>query len=186
MGETISSKELNTDLAISVIDIATSQIIFSDNMSLSQGGGSLSKFAKVISNRLSRKITDTFFPAKLIALEDNKMTVDQGSSFFNKKSKYNIIKLGARVVDQTTNEFSGRVEEVIGEATFLEGTGKQSTLKIDKLSKNKKLLNINGSIIIRPIFKPLPSASDIAKAKIKKIKSKNKKMMKKIDKDKDW
>ena len=46
MGETISSKELNTDLAISVIDIATSQIIFSDNMSLSQGGGSLSKFAK--------------------------------------------------------------------------------------------------------------------------------------------
>ena len=186
MGETISSKELNTDLAISVIDIATSQIIFSDNMSLSQGGGSLSKFAKVISNRLSRKITDTFFPAKLIALKDNKMTVDQGSSFFNKKSKYNIIKLGARVVDQTTNEFSGRVEEVIGEATFLEGTGKQSTLKIDKLSKNKKLLNINGSIIIRPIFKPLPSASDIAKAKIKKIKSKNKKMMKKIDKDKDW
>jgi hypothetical protein len=186
MGETISSKELNTDLAISVIDIATSQIIFSDNMSLSQGGGSLSKFAKVISNRLSRKITDTFFPAKLIALEDNKMTVDQGSSFFNKKSKYNIIKLGARVVDQTTNEFSGRVEEVIGEATFLEGTGKQSTLKIDKLSKNKKLLNINGSIIIRPIFKPLPSASDIAKAKIKKIKSKNQKMMKKIDKDKDW
>jgi hypothetical protein len=186
MGETISSKELNTDLAISVIDIATSQIIFSDNMSLSQGGGSLSKFAKVISNRLSRKITDTFFPAKLIALEDNKMTVDQGSSFFNKKSKYNIIKLGARVVDQTTNEFSGRVEEVIGEATFLEGTGKQSTLKIVKLSKNKKLLNINGSIIIRPIFKTLPSASDIAKAKIKKIKSKNKKMMKKIDKDKDW
>ena len=186
MGETISSKELNTDLAISIIDIATSQIIFSDNMSLSQGGGSLSKFAKVISNRLSRKITDTFFPAKLIALEDNKMTVDQGSSFFNKKSKYNIIKLGARVVDQTTNEFSGRVEEVIGEATFLEGTGKQSTLKIVKLSKNKKLLNINGSIIIRPIFKTLPSASDIAKAKIKKIKSKNQKMMKKIDKDKDW
>jgi hypothetical protein len=186
MGETISSKEINADLAISVIDIATSQIIFSDNMILSQAGGSLSKFTKIISNRLSRKITDTFFPAKLIALKDNKMTVDQGSSFFNKKSKYNIIKLGARVVDQTTNEFSGRVEEVIGEASFLEGTGKQSTLKIDKLSKNKKLLNINGSIIIRPIFKALPSASDIAKAKIKKIKSNNNKMMNKINKDKDW
>ena len=186
MGETISSKEINADLAISVIDIATSQIIFSDNMILSQAGGSLSEFTKIISNRLSRKITDTFFPAKLIALKDDKMTVDQGSSFFNKKSKYNIIKLGARVVDQTTNEFSGRVEEVIGEASFLEGTGKQSTLKIDKLSKNKKLLNINGSIIIRPIFKALPSASDIAKAKIKKIKSNNNKMMNKINKDKDW
>ena len=74
---------------------------------------------------------------------------------------------------------------MIGEATFLEGTGKQSTLKIDKLSKNKKLLNINGSIIIRPIFK-LSIRIKTEKAKIKKIKSKNKKMMKKIDKDKDW
>ena len=186
MGETITSKELNVDLTISVIDIATSQIIFSDKMMLSQRGGSLSKFAKIISNRLSRKITDTFFPAKLIAVKNNKMTVDQGSSFFNKKSKYNIVKLGARVIDQTTNEFSGRIEEVIGKASFLEGTGKQSTLKIDKLNKSKKLLNVNGSIIIRPIFKSLPSTTDIAKAKIKKIKSKNKKMIKKIDKDKDW
>jgi hypothetical protein len=186
MGETITSKELNVDLTISVIDIATSQIIFSDKMMLSQGDGSLSKFAKIISNRLSRKITDTFFPAKLIAVKNNKMTVDQGSSFFNKKSKYNIVKLGARVIDQTTNEFSGRIEEVIGKASFLEGTGKQSTLKIDKLNKSKKLLNVNGSIIIRPIFKSLPSTTDIAKAKIKKIKSKNKKMIKKIDKDKDW
>ena len=186
MGETITSKELNTDLTISVIDIATSQIIFSDDMILSQGGENLSKFAKIISNRLSRKITDTFFPAKLIAFENKKITVDQGGSFFNKRYKYNIIKLGARVVDQTTNEFSGRIEEVIGKASFIEGTGKQSTLKIDKLNKSKKLLNVNGSIIIRPIFKSLPSATDIAKAKIKKIKSKNKKMIKKIDKDKDW
>ena len=186
MGETITSKELNTDLTISVIDIATSQIIFSDDMILSQGGGNLSKFAKIISNRFSRKITDTFFPAKLIAFENKNITVDQGSSFFNKRYKYNIIKLGARVVDQTTNEFSGRIEEVIGKASFIEGTGKQSTLKIDKLNKSKKLLNVNGSIIIRPIFKSLPSATDIAKAKLKKIKSKNKKMIKKIDKDKDW
>ena len=186
VGETITSKELNAELTISVVDIATSQIIFSDHMMLSQGGGSLSKFAKIISNRLSRKITDTFFPAKLIAVKDNEITVDQGSSFFNKKSKYNIVKLGERVIDQTINEFSGRIEEVIGKAYFLEGTEKQSTLKIDKLNKSQKPLNIKGSIIIRPIFKSLPSATDIAKAKIKKIKSKNKKMIKKIDKDKDW
>ena len=61
MGETISSKEINADLAISVIDIATSQIIFSDNMILSQAGGSLSKFTKIISEFYRNRKTRIFY-----------------------------------------------------------------------------------------------------------------------------
>ena len=186
MGETISTKQSEIDLTISIIDIATSQIIFSDSMSLSQAGGSLSKFSKLIAERLARKITDTFFPAKLIAFKNNKLTVDQGNSFFNKKSTYNIIKLGPRVIDQTLNQFSGRVENIVGKAQFLEGSSKQSVLKLINLEDKETLLDAQQGIIIRPIFEQLPSASDIAKEKIKKIKAKNKKMMKKIDKDKDW
>jgi len=186
MGETVSSKELGVELSLNIIDIATSQIIFSDNISLTQGGGSLSQFAKTISDRMSRKITDTFFPAKLIDFQDNQLTVDQGTSFFDKKSQYNIILLGKRIIDQTTGNLRGRVEKVIGEASFNNGDSNQSRLKIEKLSISKDLLKANGSIIIRPIFAKLPSASDIAKEKINKIKSKNKKMMDKIEKDKDW
>ena len=33
MGETISTKQSEIDLTVSIVDIATSQIIFSDNMS---------------------------------------------------------------------------------------------------------------------------------------------------------
>ena len=186
MGETISTKQSEIDLTISIVDIATSQIIFSDSMSLSQAGGSLSKFSKLIADRLARKITDTFFPAKLIAFKNNKLTVDQGNSFFNKKSIYNIIKLGPRVIDQTLNQFSGRVENIVGKAQFLEGSSKQSVLKLINLEDKETLLDAQQGIIIRPIFEQLPSASEIAKEKIKKIKAKNKKMMKKIDKDKDW
>ena len=36
MGETISTKQSEIDLTVSIVDIATSQIIFSDSMSLSQ------------------------------------------------------------------------------------------------------------------------------------------------------
>ena len=114
------------------------------------------------------------------------MTVDQGNSFFNKKSNYNIIKLGPRVIDQTLNQFSGRVENIVGKAKFLEGSSKQSVLKLISLEDKNTSLNAKEGIIIRPIFERLPTASDIAKEKIKKIKAKNKKMMKKIDKDKDW
>jgi hypothetical protein len=186
MGEKISTKQIEIDLTVNIIDIATSQIIFSDSMSLSQGGGSLSNFSKIVSKRLARKITDTFFPAKLVAFNDNKLTVDQGRSFFNKKTIYNIIKLGPRIIDQTTNQFSGRVENIIGKASFIEGSSKQSILKMINLENKKFSLDSKGGTIIRPIFKKLPTASDIAKEKIKKIKTKNKKMMKKIDKDKDW
>ena len=186
MGETISTKQSEIDLTISIVDIATSQIIFSDSMSLSQAGGSLSKFSKLIADRLARKITDTFFPAKLIAFKNNKLTVDQGNSFFNKKSIYNIIKLGPRVIDQTLNQFSGRVENIVGKAQFLEGSSKQSVLKLINLEDKETLLDAQQGIIIRPIFEQLPSAADIAKEKIKIIKAKNKKMMKTIDKDKDW
>ena len=59
-------------------------------------------------------------------------------------------------------------------------------LKLISLEDNENSLDTKQGIIIRPIFEKLPTASDIAKQKIKKIKSKNKKMMKKIDKDKDW
>ena len=186
MGETISTKQSEIDLTVSIVDIATSQIIFSDSMSISKAGGSLSKFSKLIAERLARKITDTFFPAKLIAFKNNKLTVDQGNSFFNKKSTYNIIKLGPRVIDQTLNQFSGRIEKIVGKAQYLEGSSKQSVLKLISLEDKETSLDAKQSIIIRPIFEKLPSASDIAKEKIKKIKAKNKKMMKKIDKDKDW
>ena len=125
-------------------------------------------------------------PAKLMAFKNNKLTVDQGNSFFNKKNTYNIIKLGPRIIDQTLNQFSGRVENIVGKAQFLEGSSKQSILKLISLEDKETSLDAQQGIIIRPIFEKLPSASDIAKEKIKKIKAKNKKIMKKIDKDKDW
>ena len=141
-------------------------------MSISQAGGSLSKFSKLIAKRLSRKITDTFFPAKLIAFKNNKLTVDQGNSFFNKESTYNIIKLGPRVMDQTLNQFSGRVENIIGKAQFLEGSSKQSILKVISLEDKENSLDTKQGIIIRPIFEKLPTASDIAKQKIKRLRQK--------------
>ena len=59
MGETISTKQSEIDLTISIVDIATSQIIFSDSMSLSQAGGSLSKFSKFEFSEISNP--DEFF-----------------------------------------------------------------------------------------------------------------------------
>lgn len=186
MGEKIYIKNITVDVDVNIIDVSTSQIIFSDNLSLTQSGGTLATMSKIMSERVSRKIIDRFYPAKLIAIDNKKIIVDQGDSFFNSKNKYKLIKLGNRIIDQTTSLVSGRVEEEIGTLIFLSGSPKQSILKIDKVNIDISKLIPDGSFIVRPIFKKLPTEDEIAKEKIKNIKNKSKNMMKKIEKDKDW
>ena len=132
MGEKISFIKSKASVSVNIIDISTSQVIFSDNFDLSQSGGNVNSLAKIISDRLSRQITDTFFPAKVIGLNNKTLIVDQGKSFFNNKTKYKLYKLGGKIVDQTTGTFSARVENEVGILSYLSGTPKQAKLKISK------------------------------------------------------
>jgi len=186
MGESISLTKSNANISVNIIDISTSQIIFSDDFNLTQSSGNIGSLAKIISSRLSRKITDTFYPAKVISQNGKNIIVDQGKSFFNKKTKYKLLRLGGKVIDQTTGKFSARVENEVGNLTFISGSPKQSKLKIVDTKINLSDLKFDGSFLVRPVFKSLPTENEIAKERLKKVKSKSKKMMKKIDKDKDW
>ena len=86
MGESISLTKSKASISVNIIDISTSQIIFSDDFNLTQSSGNIGSLAKIISSRLSRKITDTFYPAKVISQNGKNIIVDQGKSFFNKKN----------------------------------------------------------------------------------------------------
>lgn len=186
MGESISLTKSKASISVNIIDISTSQIIFSDDFTLAQSSGNVGSLAKIISSRLSRKITDTFYPAKVISQNGKNIIVDQGKSFFNKKTKYKLLRLGGKVIDQTTGKFSARVENEVGNLAFISGSPKQSKLKIIDTKINLSGLKFDGSFLVRPIFKTLPTEDEVAKEKLKKVRNKSKKMMKKIDKDKDW
>ena len=103
-----------------------------------------------------------------------------------KKTKYKLLRLGGKVIDQTTGKFSARVENEVGNLTFISGSPKQSKLKIIDAKVNLSGLKFDGSFLVRPVFKSLPTEDEVAKEKLKKVRNKSKKMMKKIDKDKDW
>lgn len=186
MGESISLTKSKASISVNIIDISTSQIIFSDDFTLAQSSGNVGSLAKIISSRLSRKITDTFYPAKVISQNGKNIIVDQGKSFFNKKTKYKLLRLGGKVIDQTTGKFSARVENEVGNLAFISGSPKQSKLKIIDTKINLSGLKFDGSFLVRPIFKTLPTEDEVAKEKLMKVRNKSKKMMKKIDKDKDW
>ena len=186
LDETVKINSVKADLLINIINVPTSQIIYSDSFKLKQVNSNIEKLASIISKRLSRKVIDTFYPAKLISINNKEITVDQGSDFFDKNTKYKIIMLGKRIVDETTGTISGRVEKEIGLSNYISGSIKQSKLKIYKLNTNSSNLKADGSIIIRPIFAKLPSIDQVLKHSIKKIKNKNTNLKKKIQKDKDW
>ena len=186
LGETIKINSIKADLLINLINVTTSQIIYSDRFKLEQVNSNAEKLASLISKRLSRKVIDTFYPAKLIYINNKEMIVDQGSDFFDKKTKYKIIILGKRIIDETTGTVSGRVEKEIGLSNYISGSVRQSKLKIHKLNTNYSNLKIDGSVIIRPVFRKLPSIDQVLKNKIKKIKNKNINLKKKIKQDKDW
>ena len=186
LGETIKINSVKGDLLINIINVPTSQIIYSDRFKLEQVNSNTEKLASIISKRLSRKVIDTFYPAKLISINNKEITVDQGRDFFDKNTKYKIMMLGKRIIDETTGTISGRVEKEIGLSNYISGSAKQSKLKIYKLNTNSSNLKADGSIIIRPIFAKLPSIDQVLKNRIKKIKNKNKELKKKLEKDKDW
>ena len=186
LGETVKINSVKADLLINIINVPTSQIIYSDRFKLEQVNSNTEKLASIISKRLSRKVIDTFYPAKLISINNKEITVDQGRDFFDKNTKYKIIMLGKRIVDETTGTISGRVEKEIGLSNYISGSVRQSKLKIYKLNTNSSNLKADGSIIIRPIFAKLPSIDQVLKNRIKNIKNKNTNLKKKIQKDKDW
>ena len=64
LGETIKINSVKADLLINIINVPTSQIIYSDSFKLEQINSNIEKLASIISKRLSRKVIDTFFPAK--------------------------------------------------------------------------------------------------------------------------
>ena len=185
-GETINISRIPVEINVNIIDIATTQIVFSETIVLDFYNDNLKQLSKILSNRFARKIVDTFYPARLISVEGNRLIADQGESFFNKKTKYTLNKLGKKIIDQTTGYISDRIENQIGILEFISGSDKQSTFKIKKLNKNNIKISANSGFVIRPIFEKLPSAKEIAKERIKKIKQKNKQLKDKISKDKDW
>ena len=64
--------------------------------------------------------------------------MDQGNSFFNKKTKYKLLRLGGKVIDQTTGKYSARVEREVADLIFISGSPKQSKLKIGNEKVNLK------------------------------------------------
>jgi len=187
-----SGKEViitNNRLSISyrVIDIATTQIKFSDEVSFNGGGKRLVDVANDLGGIASKRILNAIFPIRVINVNGNHLTLAQGGGMFNAGSLMQLVTLGKPLVDPYTKESLGREERVIGEIKITNVESKTSSAVISKLFSGKIADYMNVPMIIRPYKRALKAnrrpVSSVKKSS-KKIKQKFKKL--KEESNDDW
>jgi hypothetical protein len=109
----VKSYSAKAEINLRIIDVATTQIKFSKNISLSSSGD-LDSLAKKLAQNTGQFIVEAIYPMRIISVNDDKLTINQGGDTVKKGEKYNIYKLGKVLKDPYTSEKLGYEEDNVG------------------------------------------------------------------------
>jgi hypothetical protein len=169
--------------SIQIIDIATSQIKYSDTFELSDET-SLAMLAKDSSREAGEAILNAIFPIRVLAVQNDMITFGQGGKTVQKNRSYNLVKLGEKLYDPYTKESLGRNEIIIGEVNVTNVQAKTATAKITKLNgvTLDKLSTL--ALIARPtIMGERRSSSAMKKEKLQKTVKQGQEAVNKLKKE---
>ena len=173
-GKVFKKTTFSAELSFRIIDVATTQVKFADTISTTVGSN-----YKNLRNRLSDKVAETIlnaiYPIRVVGVSGKNITLGQGGKSIKKNAKYNLVKLGERIIDPYTKESLGRKEIQIGTVTITDVQSKMSTAKIVK----SKIKDVDELLKYDFIVRPMKSVSYGTLSKEKKYK----KLKKEIDKD---
>lgn len=168
-GKVFKNTKYTAELNYRIIDIATSQVKFSDTTSISISSGSVKKLRNLVANKTAETILNAIYPIRVIYINKQLLTLGQGGKSVKKDAKYNLVKLGDRMIDPYTKESLGRKEDIVGTVKITNVQSKMSTAKIIKtqIKKIEELLQYD--YIVRPI-KSVNYGSVSADKKYKNLK----------------
>ena len=134
-----------------IIDVASSQIKFSDTAEIFTPGTPLENVARSLADRAGEVILNAIFPIRVLSGTGEQLTLGQGGKTLQMGREYDIVKLGKRLIDPYTKESIGREEIVVGQVRIVHVQAKSSSAEI--ISSTMDLIpSINNlSLIIRPI-----------------------------------
>jgi hypothetical protein len=161
-----TTKQFGVDVSIRIIDVATSQIKFAYTIAevSHDDYGGLAKDAGFLSGQV---ISNAIFPARVVAVADGIITINQGGKTLKIGETYNLVKLGKPVNDPYTKESLGRVETKVGRVEISDVQAKTSSAKIIEINLSDTSLLAAGTFIIRPEFKTSDAISE-ARESVKK------------------
>ena len=152
-----------------IITTATRQVKFSNTRTYKfepNGNSSREVYYDIlnkVSSRISTELIENIYPLKIVKMNLNEITINQGN--LKVGSKYEVFKLGKKIIDSYTKESLGRSEIKVGKAEIIRVLPKYSIGKI--IEGKASMNNILRSIVIeneKDEFEKIGKESD---AKIK-------------------
>ena len=186
-GKVFKNTKYTAELNYRVIDIATSQVKFSDTTNITISSSSTSKLRNLVANKTAETILNAIYPIRVIDISKKSLTLGQGGKSIKKNAEYNLVKIGERMIDPYTKESLGRKEEIIGKVKITDVQSKMSTAKLLKSNiKNIEEL-LEYDYIVRPI-KSVNYGNVAASRSYKKLKKSIEKDFKKLKEKRknDW
>ena len=164
-------QELNGMVQFSyrIIDVPTSQIKFSSNVSIAisnnelknEGLSSQNSPAEILygvlnigAKLIGENVLNAIFPILVESLKGKYLVLGQGGETVKKGQRMQLILRGEKIEDSYTKESLGRIEEVIGEIEITSVTPKQSYAKVIGSNKeNLESLFKPKMMLVRPFSK---------------------------------
>ena len=147
------------NLNFRVIDVATGQVKFSQNLNVNLAGVvnlsngtdlALQEAVQETAKKAGYKILEAIYPFVVESINGDVLTIGTGGDLIKVGQKFKLIQYGSKIIDSYTKESLGRREMQIGIIEITEVTSKMSYAKIVNLSKKDALNDFKPkSFIIR-------------------------------------
>jgi curli biogenesis system outer membrane secretion channel CsgG len=167
-GQQIKNVQTGARISYRVIDVATTQIKFSDTVAYdpNQGKSTVRKMADYISDVAGQTIVNAIYPVSVVSSAGDQVTLGQGGKTIRMGDKYNLVRYGKDIVDPHTKESLGREEIVVGVLKITNVQSKTSTAKFVDGSRSISSSFSANTYIARPFPReaPEPPAVKVQKA----------------------
>ena len=159
-GQQIKNVQTGARISYRIIDVATTQIKFSDTVAYdpSQGNSTVRKMADYISDVTGQTIVNAIYPVSIVSSTGDQVTLGQGGKTIRMGDKYNLVRYGKDIFDPHTKESLGREEVVVGVLKITNVQSKTSTAKFVDGSKSISSSFSANTYIARPFPREAPEA----------------------------
>jgi hypothetical protein len=157
-GQQIKNVQTGARVSYRIIDVATTQIKFTDTVTYhpERGKASVREMADYISDVAGRTILNAIYPISIVSNMGKQVTLGQGGKTVNIGEKFNLVRYGNNIFDPHTNESLGREEIVVGVLEIINVQSKTSTARIIEEGKTISGSFSPNTYIARPFPRETP------------------------------
>lgn len=163
-------KQVVGEVSVRILDVATSQIKFSDTI-LIQSDRDYRALAKDGGRIIGQTIQNAIYPARIVAIDGDAVTIGQGGKTFVRNEIYELVQLGERMIDPYTKESLGFQEIPIGKIKIERVQSKQSTGRIIEIAVDDATQLTGYKYIVRPLRSNSTANLEENRKSVKKAKS---------------